>query len=104
MPASTAATTPRTPATLALVGAHELGGLEDVAVERPLELVTVGARLEVELGVERVETEEVAVATVRRTGTGAPALARTVAEAETLVAGAAVGFAPAIVAAVSEIR
>ena len=41
---------------------------------------------------------------LRRTGTGAPALARTVAEAETLVAGAAVGFAPAIVAAVSEIR
>jgi hypothetical protein len=55
---------------LSLVAAHELGGLEDVAVERPVELVTVRPRLEVELGVERVEAEEVAVAAVRRAGAG----------------------------------
>jgi hypothetical protein len=55
---------------LSLVAAHELGGLEDVAVERPVELVTVRPRLEVELGVERVEAEEVEPAGVRPLPTG----------------------------------
>jgi len=53
---------------LALVAAHELGGLEDVTFERAVELVTVSPGLEVELGVERVEAEDVAVAAARRHG------------------------------------
>jgi hypothetical protein len=55
---------------LSLVAAHELGGLEHVAVEGAVEPVTVRLRLELELRVERVEAEEVAVAAVRRAGAG----------------------------------
>jgi DivIVA domain-containing protein len=53
----------------ALVPAHELGGREDVAGERPLELTSPGAEADVELGVESVQPEEVAVGAVpgRRT-------------------------------------
>jgi hypothetical protein len=50
-----------------------------VVVEHAVELVTVRARLEVELSVESVESEEVAVAAARRAGPGVASRAEPVA-------------------------
>src|SRR5215211_1247391 len=55
---------------LALVRAHQLGGLEDVPLERALHRVAVRPGLEVGPGIERVQAEEVAVPAVRRARAG----------------------------------
>jgi hypothetical protein len=56
--------TTRRAASSPLVPADELSGLQHVSLERALELPAPGTRLKLELDVERMQTEEVAVGSV----------------------------------------
>src|SRR5215210_5900411 len=68
-----------------LVRAHQLGLAQHMSVDRVLELLAGGAVLEVEVGVEGIELEEVTVRTVAL-GRGRPRVPRT-AEAVRALAG-----------------